>query len=168
MAEKCGGKPECPDLQLSPKTYDQLTGVEVTDLCEKCFDLGNKTGCETTHFCPEETGYPWCADKQMDCDALGPDKLTGVTAAMGRGCCKKYADDNTGAACGGMPCPDDKAADATKATCQACFASGAKVKCKSISFCTQTKFGQLPWCGPAEPLYCTGKQIDLVAGCDKL
>ena len=93
------------------RPHIQLTGVEVTGLCEKCFDLGNKTGCETTHFCPEETGYPWCADKQMACDALGPDKLTGVTATMGRGCCKKYAEDNTGAACGGMPCPDDQAAE---------------------------------------------------------
>ena len=65
VAKQCGGKPECPDVQLSQKTYDQLTGVEVTSLCEKCFDLGQKTGCESTHFCPEETGYPWCGDRQV-------------------------------------------------------------------------------------------------------
>lgn len=168
VAVKCGGKPECPDKQLSEKEYDQLSGAEVTQLCEQCFDLGKKTGCETTHFCPEETGYPWCGDKQLGCDALGPDKLTGVTAAMGRGCCQKYAQDNTSNVCGGMPCPDDQAADASKASCHACFASGRKQNCKTIGFCTVTKFGQLPWCGPDEPNYCTGKQVYLESGCDSL
>ena len=83
VAIQCGGKPECPDVQQSKTVYDKLSGAQVTAMCEACFDLGAKSGCTNTHFCPEETGFPWCADKTMACDALGPDKLTGVTAAMG-------------------------------------------------------------------------------------
>lgn len=56
VAEQCGGKPECPDKQMSKKTYDQLSGTAVSLLCDACFDLGAASGCETIHFCPEETG----------------------------------------------------------------------------------------------------------------
>lgn len=168
VALQCSGKHECPDKQMSQRPYTKLTGSEVTALCEACFDLGSKTGCDTTHFCPEETGYPWCADRQLICDSLGPDHLTGVTAAMGRGCCAKYVQGNTSAACGGLPCPDDEAPDASKASCHACFASGAKVNCSSIAFCTNTKFGNEPWCGPSEPTYCTGKNVVAESGCDSL
>ncbi|CAE8700722.1 unnamed protein product [Polarella glacialis] len=168
VAAQCGRTPECPDKQMSEKTYEELTGAEISAFCESCFDAGGKTGCTSTHFCPEETGYPWCGDKRLACDALGAHQLQGVTAAMGRGCCQKYAQGNTSAACGGLPCPDHQATDATKATCHACFAAGAKVACKSIGFCTKTLYGSLPWCGPAEPEYCTGKQTDADAGCEAL
>ena len=91
--------------------------------------------------------WPW----QLGCDALGPDHLTGVTAKMGRGCCQKYAQGNTSGACGGLPCPDHEAADASKASCKTCFASAVPVNCTSMAFCTKTKLGQEPWCGPGEP-----------------
>jgi hypothetical protein len=58
VAVKCSGKPECPDKQQSEKTYQELTGEEVTTLCEECFAMGRTTGCRDTHFCPEVTGYP--------------------------------------------------------------------------------------------------------------
>lgn len=39
--------------------------------------------------------FPWCSTKQMECDSLaGSDNLTGVTAAMGKGCCAKYKEDS--------------------------------------------------------------------------
>ena len=168
VAEACSGKHECPDKEESDKEYAQLTGAEVTALCGTCFDLGNATGCNSTHFCPEETGFPWCGDATLVCDALGTDHVKGVTAVMGRGCCAKYAAGNTSAACGGLPCPDGEAKDGAKATCEACFGAGKKVGCTQIGFCTKTLYGSVPWCGPSEPKFCSGAQIETVAGCSKL
>ena len=175
VAEQCGGKPECPDRQMSQKTYQQLSGAEVSKLCDACFDLGANSSCKTIHFCPEETGYPWCSTKQMECDSLaGSDNLTGVTAAMGRGCCDKYRQDNTSLACGGMPCPDFQVTTgATRESCKSCFARGTKQNCTEISFCTKTHLGQDVWCGPKDgpgmPFKsCDGKEIDTLEGCDGL
>ena len=87
---------------------------------------------------------------------------------MGRGCCAKYAAGNTSAACGGLPCPDGAAKDGVKATCEACFGAGKKVGCTQIGFCTKTLYGSVPWCGPSEPKFCSGTQIETAAGCSKL
>jgi hypothetical protein len=176
VAKQCGSKPACPDKQMSDKEYEKLSGAEVSDLCEQCFALGKQTGCEDTQFCAEETGFPWCSDKQMECDQLGgTDKTTGVSAAMGVGCCAKYREDNTSKACGGMPCPDHEAADISKASCVDCFVEGENYGCPEISFCTSTHLGQLPWCGPRDGNHsglpfksCDGTEVDDVEKCDML
>ena len=174
VGKQCGSAPECPDKQMSQKEYEKLDGDTVSELCEACFTLGKSTGCQDTHFCAEETGFPWCSDKEMECDQLGgTDKTSGVTAAMGVGCCAKYRQDNTSTACGGMPCPDSQASDASKDSCVDCFAAGAKQNCSEISFCTSTHFGQLPWCGPRDgPNFpvksCDGTEIFDVENCKNL
>jgi hypothetical protein len=61
VAKQCGSAPECPDKQMSKKEYSQLSGTAVSLLCQACFTLAATTGCEDTHFCAEETGYPWCS-----------------------------------------------------------------------------------------------------------
>ena len=96
-----------------PSAYPTLSGNAALQCSARC-RLTSCGHCVIVFWWGVSSFPPffWRAGGRMqDCDALGPDKLTGVTAAMGRGCCKKYADDNTGAACGGMPCPDDKAAE---------------------------------------------------------
>jgi hypothetical protein len=130
---------------MSSKTYNKLSGANITSLCEECFDLAARKSCKDAKFCPMLTGYPWCGDHKLDCDieggdtdddAFAGDRLKGVTAAMGRGCCKKYLDHTLADKCGGLPCPDHQAAAKTTANCKSCFAEGAKVGCKIMSYCT--------------------------------
>jgi len=167
----------CPDKQESDKEYEQLTGAQMTALCESCFDLIDKSKCKTGKFCPEVTGYPWCGDKSLYCDQLGNDKIVGVTHKLGKACCGKYSDHSMAEKCGGLPCPDHQAgATGTppaqlKAPCHTCFQAGAALNCTSIAFCTSTKYGSMPWCAPygnKQDFACTGTTVRSETDCDKL
>ena len=64
VSSQCGGSgpgpANCPDNSMSNMTYGQLSGAEVSELCDECFAEGEKVGCTDSHFCPELTG---CVDQ---------------------------------------------------------------------------------------------------------